>query len=205
MKQVSFTQMKDGTKEEYEFLSQHYKDHKKLTPHRLISELASQEEETVEGYKVSRLGHALQAATRAYNDGADIDWLVAALLHDIGDGFAPENHDQFAAAILRPYVREEVAWTVHHHGLFQTVYYNHFFGRDQNARDKYKDNPYYQTCVEFCERWDQNSFDPDYECKPLSFFEPMVHEVFSRPGHDPEIQQPGVVKGLPPRAETSAS
>ncbi len=119
-----------------------------------------QEEETLPGYKITRLQHGLQAATRAEAEGADIDWIVAAVLHDIGDGLAPENHDQFAAEILRPFMREEVVWTVAHHGAFQMYYYAHHYGWNQHEREKFRDSPYYQSCVDFCERWDQSSFDP---------------------------------------------
>ena len=151
----------------------------------------------MEGYKISRLDHALQCATRAVRDDADADWVVAALLHDIGDGLAPRNHDEFAAAILRPFVREEVTWTVQHHGLFQVYYYGHFHGWDRNEREKFKDNAYYQSCVDFCERWDQSSFDPLYEAMPLEAFRGAVCEVFSRPPYDMDVVKAGEVVGLP--------
>ena len=106
---------------------------------------------------------------------------MAALVHDIGDELAPTNHSEFAAALLRPYVREEVRWVVEKHGVFQTYYWAHHMGMDRNGRDKYKDHPFYDSCVNFCERWDQASFDPAYPTKPLSHFAPMVQEVFSRP------------------------
>ncbi len=197
MKTVSFSQMKDGTAEDYALLHELEKDHVSGTAKRLLRELASQEEETIAGYKVTRLDHALQSATRAYREGADVDWIVCALLHDIGDGLAPQNHDRFAAEILRPFVREECAWTVEHHGLFQTHYYGHFYGWDRNARDEHKDHPYYQACVDFCERWDQSCFDPDYKAEPLSFFEDMVAEVFSRKPYEADIIKEGVASGLP--------
>ena len=134
---------------------------------------------------------------RAQREGADIDWIVATLLHDIGDGLAPQNHDRFAAEIIRPFVRDEVAWTVEHHGIFQMVYYAHHYGWDREERKKYQDHPYYSTCVEFCERWDQSSFDPDYNSNPLEHFEPMVRSVFSRKAYDPEVLRMGEVVGLP--------
>lgn len=192
--------MKDGTLEEYLFLKPLEDEHLKGTAARVLRELRLQEEETLPGYKISRLEHGLQSATRALNEGADIDWVVGALLHDIGDGLAPQNHDRFAAEILRPYLREEVVWTVEHHGAFQMYYYAHHYGWNQHEREKYADSPYYQSCVDFCEHWDQSSFDPAYPTKSLAFFEPMVHEVFARRAHDPAIVQTGVVKGLPPLA-----
>ncbi len=197
-KAVSFTQMKDGTREDYLLLHELEKPHHAMTADRILRELRRQEEDTLTGYKISRLDHALQSATRAQEDGAETDWVVAALLHDIGDGLAPQNHDRFAAEIIRPFVREEVAWVVEHHGLFQMVYYAHHYGWDPEERQKYKDHPYYDTCARFCERWDQSSFDPDYPTKPLEHFEPLVREVFSRKAYDPAILQEGVSNGLLP-------
>lgn len=197
MRTVDFTAMKDGTREEYLFLKPLEEQHVRGTADRVIRELRLQEEETLPGYKITRLQHGLQAASRAYDEGADADWVVAALLHDIGDGLAPQNHDQFAAEILRPYMREEVVWTVQHHGAFQMYYYAHHYGWNQHEREKYRDSPYYQSCVDFCERWDQSSFDPAYGTRPLDFFVPMVREVFARKAHAPEVIQKGVVKGLP--------
>jgi len=197
MKTVSFSQMKDGTKEDYELLSELEKPHMAATADRLLRELAKQEDETISGYKVTRLEHALQSATRAHREGADIDWVVAALLHDIGDGLAPQNHDKFAAEVIRPFVREECTWVVANHGLFQTYYFGHHYGWDRNERDRLKDHPSYQACVDFCERWDQASFDPDYDSEPLEFFAPMVREVFARTAYAPSVIREGVVTGLP--------
>ena len=194
---VSFTAMADGTQEDYEMLAEREKIYVAGTADRLIRELRSQAGDTMTGYKITRLEHGLQSATRARHDGADIDWVVAALLHDIGDGLAPQNHDKFAAEIMRPYMRDEVVWVVEHHGVFQMYYYAHHYGWDRERREKYKDSPYYQSCVDFCERWDQSSFDPDYPMDPLESFEDDIRAVFSRTAYDPDVQQAGVVKGLP--------
>jgi predicted HD phosphohydrolase len=201
---VSFTQMKDGSREDYLLLRELEKPHLAMTAERIVRELRHQGEETLAGYKVTRLGHALQSATRALRDGADEDWVVGALLHDIGDGLAPLNHDRFAAEILRPYVREEVTWVVEHHGAFQMVYYAHHYGWNQHERDRHKASPHYQACVDFCERWDQASFDPDYQAEPLEIFEPMVARVFARQPYDPAVLQTGSAIGLPPPGAASA-
>lgn len=198
VKTVSFTQMKDGTREDYELLHEAEKPYLAGTADRLLKELASQAEETISGYKITRLEHGLQSATRARRDGADTDWVVATLLHDVGDGLAPQNHDKFAAEIMRPFMREEVVWTVEHHGIFQMYYYAHHYGWDRELREKYKDSPYYQSCVDFCERWDQSSFDPDYPMDPLESFADEVREVFARKAYDAAVVQAGVVNGLPP-------
>jgi predicted HD phosphohydrolase len=186
-----------GRKDEYLLLRDFELEHVKGAAERVLRELGLQAEETLPGYKITRLEHGLQAATRAFRDGADIDWVVATVLHDIGDGLAPQNHDHFAAEIIRPFMREEVVWTVEHHGVFQMVYYAHHYGWNRFEREKYKSSPYYRSCVDFCERWDQASFDPDFRSEPLSFFAPMVREVFARNAYDPAIIQKGVVKGLP--------
>ena len=142
-------------------------------------------------YKITRLGHALQSATRAWRDGADIDWVVCALLHDIGDIYAPYNHDEYAAAILRPFVREQCSWCVQAHGDFQMVYYGHHVGGNPNKRDQFAGHIYFDDCASFCERWDQSSFDPDYDTLSIDFFAPMVREVFARQAYDPDVIRAG--------------
>lgn len=176
---VSFTQMKDGTAEDYELLDAMEEAYAAGTADRVL-EYLKRLERSVSGYQISRLDHSLQTATRAERDGADIDWIVTALLHDIGDELAPFNHDSIAAAVIKPYVREECAWVCQHHGIFQMVYYAHFQGGDADIREGYRDHPYYQAAVDFCERWDQASFDPGYDTMQLAQFAPMVREVFSR-------------------------
>jgi predicted HD phosphohydrolase len=184
--QVAFTQMKDGTKAEYEFLHGFEAQYIAQTPDRIIASLRRLDD-GLAGYQVSRYEHSLQSATRAEADGADIEMIVAALIHDVGDELAPENHSQLAAAIIRPYVRAEVTWVVNMHGIFQQLYYGHHVGIDPNARDAYRDHPWFDSCATFCERWDQASFDPSYPTKPLEHFEPMLREVFSRHPFDPAI------------------
>ena len=180
MPEVSFSQMMDGTPADYEMLAKLEQDHVSALPNRILKSLEGLADGLV-GYKIDRLQHSLQSATRAEADGASLDWIVAALVHDIGDELAPMNHSEFAASLLRPYVSEEITWVIEKHGLFQSYYYAHHLGMDRNGRDRYQDHPYYDACVRFCERWDQASFDPDYPTKPLDYFAPMVHEVFSRP------------------------
>ena len=199
--QVSFTEMKHGTRDDYLALHQLEQPFLNQTGERVLKELARQADETLAGYKINRLEHGLQSATRALNDGADIDWIVGALLHDIGDGLAPQNHDKMAAEVIRPFVRDEVAWTVEHHGVFQMVYYAEHYGWDPEQRQAFRDHPFYQSCVDFCERWDQSSFDPDYPMHDLDFFAPMVREVFARKAYDEAHVMPGVVVGVPGGAQ----
>ena len=193
---VNFVNMKDGTREEYELLARLEKPYLALTADRVLEELKRAGEATLEGYKITRLQHGLQSGTRALRDGADLDWVVGTLLHALGDGLAPQNHDKMSAEVIRPFVRWDVAWTVEHHGIFQMLYYGHHYGWDRNARDQFKDHPVFDNCAEFCERWDQSSFDPDYPTETLEIFEPMVREVFGRKAYNPEIIQEGFVSSL---------
>ena len=177
---VSFTSMAEGTREDYELLEQLEAEFANGTANRVLATLRDLAG-SFTGYKVDRLEHSLQCASRAYRDVADEELVVAALLHDIGDLLSPFNHSELAAAVLRPYVSEHTYWIVLHHGLFQSYYYAHHTGGDRQARDAYRDHPWYQDTVEFCHRWDQPSFDPDYQSLPLEFFEPMVQRIFGRP------------------------
>ncbi|HTW27419.1 MAG TPA: HD domain-containing protein [Acetobacteraceae bacterium] len=197
MPTVSFGAMKDGTRDDYLLLRELERPFIARTADRVLRELAAQESDTLDGYQVTRLGHALQTATRALRDGADTDWIVAALLHDIGDGLAPQNHDRFAAELLRPYLREECTWVVAHHGAFQMIYYAQHYGWDPEERERYRDSPYFNSCVDFCERWDQASFDGSYPNEPLETFAPMVRTVFARTPYDPQTLREGIVIGLP--------
>jgi len=186
METVDFVQMKDGTAEEYHFLHKLESDYIRALPDRILLAL-ERLGDSLQGYKVSRLQHSLQSATLAEADGADIETIIGALVHDLGDELAPENHSQLAAAIVRPYVRAEVTWIIEMHGLFQMKYYAHFYGRDPDGHLAYKDHPWYDACWRFCERYDQAAFDPATPTKPLSYFEPMLREVFSRKPFDPAI------------------
>jgi predicted HD phosphohydrolase len=179
MKEVNFLQMKDGTKEDYLLLNRHEKKFIESTADRIIKFMSGLTK-TLEGYKINRLEHSLQSATRALNDKADDEMIVAALLHDIGDELAPLNHSEYAAAVLRPYVSDKTYWIVEKHGEFQMYYYAHHLGGNKNQREKYKEHKYYKDTVDFCENWDQKSFDPNYKSLSLKDFEPYVKKIFSR-------------------------
>jgi predicted HD phosphohydrolase len=176
---IDFINMADGTREEYELLERHYRPFSEGLPERLMAHLKLLSGDLM-GYKIDRFQHSLQSATRAQRDGADEDMVVAALLHDIGDTISPENHSELAASVLQPYVSTKTHWIIKHHGLFQGYYYFHHLGGDRNARDRYRDHPLFGACADFCERYDQNSFDPNYDTMPLEAFEPALRRVFSR-------------------------
>ncbi len=190
MDRVKFTAMKDGDAADYALLDAHERGYAAGTADRLLEAMVALDA-SLSGYQVTRLGHSLQAATRAWRAGADADWVVAALLHDIGDIYAPYNHDEYAAAILKPFVREQVTWVVEKHGDFQRLYYAHHTGGNPHARDRFKGHAYFDDCAQFCADWDQASFDPAYDTLPLDFFRDMVRAVFARPAYDPAVIREG--------------
>lgn len=179
MQQVSFIAMENGTREEYEFLAHQEVGFVASLPDRLLDHLKSLED-SLSGYRVTRLEHSLQSATRAHRGGEDEDYVVAALLHDIGDQLAPLSHGEMAAAILKPFVSERIHWIIKHHGVFQMVYYAHHLGEDRDARERYRESPWFDDTARFCALYDQNCFDPDYPSENLEFFAPMVRRVFSK-------------------------
>lgn len=187
---VSFRRMADGTRADYELLNEYASDFPAGLPARILAGLRRLDT-SLEGYPVSRLAHSLQTATRAEAAGADDEMVLGALMHDIGDDLAPYNHAAIAAAILRPYVRDEVTWVVAKHGLFQSYYYAHHLGGDRLLRDRLKDHPWYAVCVRFCE-WDQASFDPDYATRPLDYFEPLLRRIFLRSTSDHSIDSSAI-------------
>ena len=173
MEKVKFKQMKDGTKEEYLLLDKHEKKYIEGTADRIINFMSGLSN-TLEGYQVTRLEHSLQTATRALNDKANEEMIVAALLHDIGDELAPLNHSEYAASVLKPYVSEKTHCIIEKHGEFQMYYYAHHLNGNRNQRDKYKGHKYYQDTLNFCENWDQKSFDPNFKSLTLKDLEPFV-------------------------------
>lgn len=183
---VSFNRMDEGTREDYVLLDRNEREHASHLPDRIMDALRKLDG-SIEGYKISRLEHSLQTATRAEDDGADIEMVIAALLHDLGDDLAPVNHSQLAASIVRPYVRDEVYWVVKMHGLFQMPYYAHHLDLPVDGHLEYREHRWFESCTRFCRDWDQTAFDPDYPTKPLEHFEPMVREVFTRQPFDPSI------------------
>ena len=173
---ASFHQMKNGTKEDWQIIGSHHAELCSGLPDRVLTHLRLLDGD-YGGFAVDRLTHSLQTATLAMRDGRDDEYVVAALLHDIGDTLAPNNHPEVGAAILRPYVSPRVHWIVQHHGVFQGYYFWHHIGMDRNARDQFDGHEWYDDCAEFCELYDQAAFEPAGETLPLEEFEPMVRRV----------------------------
>lgn len=173
--------MEEGNASDFEMLSAAYATHAdRALAESLLATLRLLSGPLL-GYQIDREQHSRQAATRALRNGESHSFVVAALLHDIGDVLAPHNHSAVAAEILAPYVDDETTWVIGHHGLFQGYYYFHQLGGDRDARDCYQASPHYDRCVAFCAEYDQNSFDPGYDTLPIQEFEPLVREVVSAP------------------------
>ena len=179
MEHVKFTEMKNGDKDDYNLLAKFEDEFVEGTADRIIRVLKGLNS-SLGGYKVSRLEHSLQTASRAFREEASDEMVVAALLHDIGDEIAPLNHSELAASVLKPFVSERTRWIVEKHGLFQTYYYNHYYGKNRDLRDEFQGHKFYEDTINFCHNWDQSSFDPNYNTIPLKDFIPMVGRIFSR-------------------------
>ncbi len=179
-KQTTFTRMQDATSEDYQIVGAHALDFMSGLADRVLAHLELLRGDTG-GYAVDRLTHSLQSATRAERDGRDQEYVVCALIHDIGDTLGTYNHSELAATILQPFVSEKNHWIVKHHGIFQGYYFFHHVGLDRNMRDQYKENEHFRDCAEFCAKYDQNCFDPEYDTEPLEHFVPAVREVFAQP------------------------
>jgi predicted HD phosphohydrolase len=175
---VSFTAMEFGTQEDCDLVNAHFDAEIARFADRVMDWMRQLDGDSP--YQVTRLEHSLQTATRAERDGADDETTVCALLHDIGDVLAPANHSQAAAALLAPYISEKNHWIIRHHGLFQGYYYFQYMQQDRNARDAFAAHTHYQSCIDFCANWDQPSFDPHYDSRPLEYFEPRVRALFAR-------------------------
>jgi predicted HD phosphohydrolase len=177
---ATFKSMEEGTAEDWAVISTDYMGFAKGLPDRVLAHLRLLDGD-FGGFPVDRLQHSLQTATRAHRDGRDEAYVVMALLHDIGDTLGTYNHPEVAAAIIKPFVSEEIHWICQNHGAFQGYYYFHYVGMDRNVREAFRGNPHFEACAEFCAKYDQSAFDPDYESEPLEFFEPMLRRVFARP------------------------
>ncbi len=178
--QAKFREMLEGTKEDWDIIAEHAKGFNKGLAKRVLDHLRLLDGD-YGGFPVDRLTHSLQTATRAHRDGRDEEYVVCALLHDIGDTLGSYNHPDVAAAILKPFVSEKNHWMVANHGMFQGYYFFHHLGLDRNMRDQFKDHPHYEYTAQFCHLYDQSAFDPDYESESLEFFEPMVERLFASP------------------------
>jgi len=175
---AKFTQMVDGTPADWMVIGRHAGAFQRGLADRVLTHLKLLDGD-FGGYPVDRLEHSIQTATRAHRAGMDEEYVVCALLHDIGDTLGSANHADIGAAILKPFVSEQNHWMLEHHGIFQGYYFFDFLGLDKNMREQYRGHPAFEYTAQFCHLYDQSAFDPNYESMPLEAFEPMVQRVFS--------------------------
>lgn len=177
---ANFIRMQDSTREDWQLIGGEFAQFTRGLPDRVMAHLKLLEGD-YGGFPVDRYTHSLQTATRALRDGRDEEYVVCALLHDIGDTLGSFNHPDIAAAMLQPFVSEANHWMVKHHGIFQGHYFFHHLGMDPDMRDQFKDHPHYAHTAEFCELYDNPAFDPQAETLPISEFEPMLRRVMAVP------------------------
>ena len=177
---ATFRDMQESTAEDWKIIGEEFKAYAADLPDRVLAHLRLLDGDCG-GFPVDRLTHSLQTATRAHRDGRDEEYVICALLHDIGDTLGSFNHPDIAAAILKPFVSVENHAMVEKHGIFQGYYFFHHLGMDRNLRDQFAGQFLYDVTLEFCEKYDAPAFDPDYDTLPLAFFEPMLRRVMARP------------------------
>jgi predicted HD phosphohydrolase len=177
---AAFTNMAHSTADDWATISLNFVEFARKLPDRLLAHLKLLDGD-YGGFAVDRLSHSLQTATRAHCAGEDEEYVVCALLHDIGDTLGSFNHADIGAAVLKPFVSEENHWMVKQHAIFQGYYYFHHVGMDRDLRDQFRGHPCFERTALFCARYDSPAFDPNGETLPLDFFAPMLRRVFAAP------------------------
>lgn len=175
-----FTRMQDSSAEDWRLIVGEFVPFARAQAQRVLAHLALLKGDCG-GFPIDRYQHSLQTATRALKDGRDEEYVVCALLHDIGDTLGAYNHPDIAAAILKPFVDGANLWMVQHHGIFQGHYFFHHIGLDRDMRDGFKDHPHYERTAEFCALYDNPAFDPRAETLPIGEFEPMLQRLMAQP------------------------
>jgi predicted HD phosphohydrolase len=182
MARAGFHTMCESTQQDWAIINRAMKPFIAGLPERVLAHLKMLRGDCG-GFAIDRLDHCLQTATRAHQDGRDEEYVVCALLHDLGDLLGPRNHADVAAAILKPFVSEQNHWMVEKHAIFQGYFFFHFLGVDRNMREQFRDHAWYGYTEEFCRLYDGPAFDPKFTSLPLETFEPMVRRVFSNVKH----------------------
>lgn len=177
---AKFHAMTESTQEDWAIIAGHSAQYGRELPGRIVEHLNLLKGDCG-GFVVDRLEHSLQTATRAFKDGRDEEYVVCALLHDIGDVLCPRNHPDIGAAMVAPYVSEANHWMVQQHGIFQGYYFFHHLGLDRDMREQFRGHPHFEYTAQFCHLYDQAAFDPNYESMPLEAFVPMLQRVMAVP------------------------
>lgn len=177
---ANFADMVASTQSDWKIVLSQFALYAKALPDRILAHLRLLDGD-FGGFPVDRLSHSLQTATRAHRDGRDEEYVVCALVHDLGDTLGTYNHADIGAAILKPFVSDANHWMVQHHGIFQGYYFFHHIGMNRDAREAFRGQPFFGHTEEFCARYDGPAFDAQAETLPLAFFEPMLRRVFAQP------------------------
>lgn len=177
---ATFTAMTEGTEADWQAIVRAGQAHRGEHVDRILGHLKLLDND-YGGFNVDRLEHSLQTATRAFRAGQDEEYVVCALLHDIGDILLPASHAELGAAILKPYISEQNHWMLEKHGIFQGYYFFHHLGLDRDMREEWRGHPWFEYTAQFCHLYDQNSFDPSYDSMPLEAFVPMMRRVMETP------------------------
>lgn len=177
---AQFTRMDQSTKEDWALIVPEAMKMARDLPDRVLAHLQLLDGD-YGGFPVDRLTHSLQTATLAMKAGRDEEYIVCALLHDIGDTLGSFNHPDIAAAILKPFVSEANHWMIQNHGIFQGYNFFHHIGMNRDMRDMFASSPHYERTAEFVELYDNPAFDPKAETFPLSTFEPLVRRLMAAP------------------------
>jgi predicted HD phosphohydrolase len=178
MARATFTSFETSTKADWDNIMVRLQDTQAQVADRVLENLRHLAHD-FGGFPVNRLEHCLQTATRAEHDGRDDEYIMCALLHDIGDTLAPFNHPDIAAGILKPFVSPANHWMVQHHGIFQGYYFWHHIGLDRNTREKFRGHECFEYTEEFCAKYDSPAFDSDFKSNPLEHYEPLIRTFFA--------------------------
>ena len=182
LQQAKFHAMTESTMEDWAAISRAAQGHRGQHVDQIVAHLNLLKGDTG-GFAVDRLEHSLQTATRAHQAGQDEEYVVCALVHDIGDMLLPASHAELGAAILKPYISERNFWMMEKHGIFQGYYFFHYLGLDRDMREQFRGHPSFEHTAQFCHLYDQNSFDPAFQSMPLEAFVPMMRRVMGTPKH----------------------
>jgi predicted HD phosphohydrolase len=177
---ANFTRMDQSTAQDWALIATDFRSFSAALPDRILAHLKLLDGD-YGGFPIDRYSHCLQTATLALRDGRDEEYVVCALLHDIGDTLGCYNHPDIAAAIVKPFVSEANHWMVQNHGIFQGYNFFHHLGMNRNMRDMFKGHEHYARTEEFIALYDNPAFDPKAETLPISEFEPMLRRVFAQP------------------------
>ncbi|MCB1261020.1 MAG: HD domain-containing protein [Acidimicrobiales bacterium] len=177
---TSFTRMDESTADQWAVIGAETIANQPRVAEQFLAMLR-QLDTITDGFSCDQLVHACQTATMAERAGADPEMVFAALCHDLGKLVSVFNHPAIAAEMIRPFVRDDVYYAIKYHQDFQGKHYYQHFGKPQDLRDQYRDEPWFALAEQFADEWDQAAFDPDYDTLPLEHFEPLVREITAMP------------------------